>query len=144
MTVISYFSSLTTITGACVSDRKPPRSFDKTLTGQIIPHSITYPNLSQFQTCREMHLQNGDKCEVGQFIISKDPKQLGATVVAQVGEILQIKGSVADFSGMPDHVLLQVADVRRPAMTYQMPHVDLMNRWGLVSFQVRTTHFPAS
>jgi len=66
-------------------------------------------------------------------------------VVAQVGEILQIKGSIADFSGMPDHVLLQVADVCQPAMTYQMPHVDLMhNQWGLVSFQVCTTHFPAS
>lgn len=59
-----------------------------------------------------MHLQNGDKCEVGQFIISKDPGFVGATIVARVEEILQLKGSTADFSGMPDHILLQTADVR--------------------------------
>jgi hypothetical protein len=84
-----------------------------------------------------MHLQNGDKCEVGQFIISKDPNFLGATVVARVEEILQLKGSVADFSSMADHILLQTADVRCPSMTYQMPHVDLTNQWGCVSFRVR-------
>jgi hypothetical protein len=83
-----------------------------------------------------MYLQNGDKCEVGQFIISKDPGRPGDTVVARVEEILQIKGSVADFSAMPDHILLQVADVRRVASTYQMPCLDLQNQWGLVNFKV--------
>ena len=113
-----------------------PRSFDKTLTGKVIPNSVAHAERSQFKTCREMHLQNGDKCEVGQFIISKDPGFPGATVVARVEEILQLKGSIADFSGMPDHILLQTADVRRSSMTYQMPHIDLTNQWGCVSFRV--------
>ena len=98
-------------------------------------------NLTQFKTCREFHLQNGDKCEVGQFVITKDPGHVGATTVARVEEILQLKGSVADLTSMPDHVLLQVADVRRPAATYQMPHIDLTNQWGLVAFQVCNTAF---
>jgi hypothetical protein len=133
-------SLLTAIDGGyCVSDNHPPCSFDKTLTGQVIPRSVQNSNLSQFKTCHTMYLQNGDKCEVGQFVISKDPDRLGATVVGHVEEILQLKGSVADFSAMPDHILLQAADVRRPAVTYQMPHIDLMNRWGLVGFQVCKT-----
>jgi hypothetical protein len=78
---------------------------------------------------------------VGQFVITKDPSHLGATVVARVEEILQLKGSVADFSSMPDHILLQVADVHRPAVTYQMPHIDLTNQWGLVAFQVCNAAF---
>jgi hypothetical protein len=123
--------------GACVSDKKPPRSFDKTLTGQVIPRSIINAEASLFKTCREMHLRNGDTCEVGQFVISKDPVQPGTTVLARVEEILQLKGSVADFSAMPDHILLQAAIARRLAVTYQMPLIDLTNQWALATFQVR-------
>jgi hypothetical protein len=93
-------------------------------------------NSSQFKACRELHLQNGDQCQVGQFVISKDPHRFGATVVARVEEILQLKNSIADFSGMPDYILLQAADVSRSATTYHMPHIDLTNKWALVTFQV--------
>jgi len=123
--------------GDCISDKQQLRSFDKTLTGQVIPRSIINAEASQFKTCREMHLQNGDKCEKGQFVISKNPAQPGTTVLARVEEILQLKGSVADFSAMPDHILLQAAVARRSAVTYQMPHIDLTNQWALAAFEVR-------
>jgi hypothetical protein len=84
-----------------------------------------------------MYLQNGDKCEVGQFIISKDPGRPGETVVARMEEILQRQGSIADFSAMPNYILVQLADVQRVDTTYQMPCLDLANQWGLVDFQVR-------
>jgi hypothetical protein len=83
-----------------------------------------------------MHLQNGDKCEAGQFVIMKNPVLLGATLVARVEEILQVVGSVADFSGFPDYILVQAADVHRTAATYHMPHLDLANQWALTGFQV--------
>jgi len=90
----------------------------------------------QFKTCHELYLQNGDRCEPGQFIILKDPGHLGTTLVARVEEILQIKGSVADLTDMPDHILLQVADVSQFSQTYHMPRITLTNQWGLVSFKV--------
>jgi len=84
-----------------------------------------------------MYLQNGDKCEVGQFIISKDPGRPGQTVVVRLEEILQRQGSMADLSAMPEYILVQLADVQRVATTYQMPCLDLTNQWGLVDFKVR-------
>jgi hypothetical protein len=88
-----------------------------------------------FKTCRELTLQNGDKCEVGQYVIAKD--QSGTTVIAHVEEILQVVNSVADLSGMPSHILLQAADVSRDAAKYHMPHINLSNQWGLFSFPVQ-------
>ena len=87
-----------------------------------------------FKTCRELTLQNGDKCGVGQFIIAKNPDQLGTTVVAPVEEILQVVNSDADLSGMPSRIFLQAADVNRDAAKHHMPHIDLTDQWGLFSF----------
>jgi len=53
------------------------------------------------------------------------------------GTFFLMKGSVADFSAMPDHILLQAAVARRSAVTYQMPHIDLTNQWALAAFEVR-------
>jgi hypothetical protein len=90
-----------------------------------------------FKTCHELTLQNGDKCEVGQYVIAKNPDQLGATVIARVEEVLQVVNSVADLSGMPSHILLQATDVSRDEGKYHMPHIDLTNRWGLFCFPVQ-------
>jgi hypothetical protein len=43
-----------------------------------------------FKPCHEVTLQNGDKCEVGQYVIAKTPDQLGTTVIAHVEEVLSI------------------------------------------------------
>jgi hypothetical protein len=94
--------------------------------------------MKQFKTCREFFLKNGDKCTIGQFVITQNPNVVGSTFVARVEEILQVVGSVADYSGFPDGVLLQSADVNRPAVEYHMPHIDLLNRWSFVRFEVCT------
>jgi hypothetical protein len=100
--------------GRCMYLRqKPVHSFDRTVTGQVISHLIeNVAATSQFKTCRKMYLQNGDKCEVGQFIISKDPRRPGQTVVAWMQEILQRQGSIVDFSAMPDYILVQLTNVQ--------------------------------
>jgi hypothetical protein len=125
--------------GYCVSDKKIPRPFNQTLTGYILPHSLTNTQSTRYKTCCEVHLQNGDKCEVGQFVIAKAPGQIGATAVARVEEILQVVGSVADYAQMPNHILLQAVDMHRMAATYLMPSLDLNNNWALVTFQVCTS-----
>ena len=49
---------------------------------------------------------------------------------------MQIVGSIADYSRLPDGVLLQSADVNRPADKYRMPHIDLLNQWSFARFEV--------
>ncbi|KAF7975989.1 hypothetical protein HWV62_8148 [Athelia sp. TMB] len=121
--------------GACISDRKPARLINETLAGKIIPSSFHEHTNSRFKTCLEFSLQNGDKCRVGQWVVAKDPLALGATLVARVEEILQVQGSVAELSGMPDFILLQAADVRHQAPAYHMPRLKLTNMWACATFQ---------
>lgn len=96
-----------------------------------------------FKTSREFFLRNGDKCTTGQYVIARMPDTLGTTLTARVEEILTIKNSVADFSGKPDHILLQAADLNlHKSDTYHMPCIRLDNRWGLLRFEVSTMlHF---
>ena len=61
---------------------------------------------------------------------------VGVTFIARVEEIVQVLGSVADYSRLPDGVLLQSADVNRPDEKYRMPHIDLLNQWSFVRFEV--------
>jgi hypothetical protein len=126
--------------GQCVSDKKLPRPWNQTLAGKMLPHIYRAEN-TVFKTSSELYLQNGDKCRVGHFIIAKDPVIVGLTVVARVEEILQLKGSIADVSGMPDHLLLQAAEVNREAVSYHMLQIHLNNRWALVDFKVHLAYF---
>jgi hypothetical protein len=89
-----------------------------------------------FKTSSKMFLKNGDDCVPGQYVIARNSNSAGDTFVAQVSEIWQIKGSVADLSQMPDGILLQSASVARPADKYRMPRVELLDKWSLVPFQV--------
>jgi hypothetical protein len=139
-----YFDNnqLTVLSGHCISDKIGLRAFGATLTGTRLPYSVPSANTKQFKTCREVFLKNGDKCTIGQFVITQNPNVIGFTFVARVEEILQIVDSVADYSGFPDGVLLQSADVNRPAVEYHMPHIDLLNHWSFVRFEVCTLSTP--
>jgi hypothetical protein len=97
---------------------------------------IRNANTKQFKTCRELYLKNGDKCTIGQFVIVQNPNAVGTTFLARVEEIMQIVGSIADYSHLLDGVLLQSADVNHPADKYRMPHIDLLNQWSFVCFEV--------
>lgn len=84
-----------------------------------------------------MHLQNGDKCAVGQFIIAKHGNtNLGGTVTARVEEILQLQGSHSELRGMPDLILIRTATTDQAANTYRMPQLKLTNQFYLVEFKV--------
>lgn len=124
------------ISGFLISDKKPARSFDQTKTGAASPSSIVNPHLKKFKTSREVHLQNGDKCEPGQFVVVSDPRYFGVTFVARVEEILTIVDSVADRNKIPDGILLRKANVERSAEPYRMPHIDLLDSWLVSQFSV--------
>ncbi|KAF7965797.1 hypothetical protein HWV62_41769 [Athelia sp. TMB] len=122
--------------GACVSDGQPARPYSETLSGAALPaHSIGQTR-GLFRSSREVYLQNGDKCVQGQFVIAKDPVNIGVTYTARVDEILNIQNSIAHLGGMPDCVLLQLASLSRTSDTYSMPLVDLSRRWALVKLDV--------
>lgn len=88
-----------------------------------------------FRTSREVRLVNGDQCKPGSFVIAHNPNMAGQTV-AKVIEILQVKGSPADGAQIPDGILLQAAEVQRPAVGYRMPHIDLSNSFRIARFEV--------
>jgi hypothetical protein len=87
------------------------------------------------QTSSEMYLDNGDHCQLDAFVIAKLPNQ--TTFIAQVREILQIKGSADDFSQRPSAVLLQSAVIGTvPDPSYGMPGISLLEQWSLVLMKV--------
>jgi hypothetical protein len=135
-----YFNNnqLTVLSGHFISDKIGPRAFGATITSKRLPYSVPSASMKQFKTCWEVFLKNGDKCTVGQFVITQNPNIVGSTFVARVEEILQVVDSVPDYSGFPDGVLLQSADVNRPTVEYCMPHIDLLNHWSFVCFEVCT------
>ncbi|KAJ7863811.1 hypothetical protein B0H14DRAFT_2348797, partial [Mycena olivaceomarginata] len=119
--------------GICVCDKQPARLFSATLAGSKLPHSLrdnpVQPAL--LKTSSEMYLDNGDHCQLDAFVIAKLPNQ--TTFIAQVREILQIKGSADDFSQRPSAVLLQSAVIGTvPDPSYGMPGISLLEQWSLV------------
>ncbi|KAK7037199.1 hypothetical protein R3P38DRAFT_3481335 [Favolaschia claudopus] len=107
------------ISGQCVLDKKSPRKIELTLAGQHLPSWANKPGL--FRTCQSMTLQNNDVCTPGNFVIIRDPRHLGQTFVAQVREIIQEKGSLAEYSSNPDGILVQRALVNHQQARYGMP-----------------------
>jgi hypothetical protein len=123
--------------GICVCDKQPARLFSATLAGSKLPHSLrdnpVQPAL--LKTSSEMYLDNGDHCQLDAFVIAKLPNQ--TTFIAQVREILQIKGSADDFSQRPSAVLLQSAVIGTvPDPSYGMPGISLLEQWSLVLMKV--------
>ncbi|KAJ7294046.1 hypothetical protein C8J57DRAFT_1042339 [Mycena rebaudengoi] len=106
--------------------------FAQTLTGQKLPHSLSNPANTLFKTSKALYLNNGDLCNVQQFVIARRPNH-HETFVARVSEILQIEGSVEALAQRPSGILLQSALVGLTAAgeAYEMPTVVLQNQWSL-------------
>ncbi|KAF7976628.1 hypothetical protein HWV62_5933 [Athelia sp. TMB] len=121
--------------GLCLRDKQPARLFAHTAAGAIFESPAAH-HTALFQTVNEFHLQNGDRCTIGQFVIARQgPEGFGATTPARVEEILQVKGSEgAEMTGFPDFVLLRLADASVASTTYHMPHLKLTSQWRLVKF----------
>ncbi|KAK7015952.1 hypothetical protein R3P38DRAFT_3203654 [Favolaschia claudopus] len=118
------------ISGQCVLDKKSPRKIELTLAGQHLPSWANKPGL--FRTCQSMTLQNNDVCTPGNFVIIRDPRHLGQTFVAQVREIIQEKGSLAEYSSNPDGILVQRALVNHQQARYGMPRLQLLDQWSML------------
>lgn len=124
--------------GACVSDQQPACPYAQTRSGTFIPTHPLGQTTAYFKTSREVFLQNGDKCVLGQFVIVKDLGALGTTLTARVEEILHVQNSVADLSGMPNCILLRAVNLdTRTSDMYHMPCIELKDQWGLFELKVR-------
>lgn len=127
-----------TAIGICISDQRPPRTFLETLTGQKLPNAIKSPSRQQlYKTNKEMFLRNGDKCALDQHVIAQNPSSPVETFVAQVKEIIQVQGSLADLSRKPEAILLQIASTTAPPSDiYRMPSIRSSDLWCLVPIEV--------
>ncbi|KAK6992397.1 hypothetical protein R3P38DRAFT_2570511 [Favolaschia claudopus] len=114
----------------CVRDKKPARKIECTLAGQHLLSWANKPGL--FQTCQSITLQNNDVCNPGNFVIIRDPQNIGQTFVAQVCEIIQEKGSQAEYSSNPDGILVQRALVDQQQPRYGMPRLRLLDQWSML------------
>lgn len=121
-----------------MSDKRQPRHFDALLTCQRLPTAgAGIDGNPRFSTCSEVTLKNGDRCSVGQYVITQMPDGSGSTFVACVEEIVQQESSVASYNQQPDGILLQSVTLQRESAQYGMPHVDLLGLWSFVQLKVR-------
>ncbi|KAJ7688026.1 hypothetical protein B0H17DRAFT_938745 [Mycena rosella] len=121
--------------GICISDKKTPRPFATTLTGQKLPASLQN-KLQPIKTNSALYLANGDFCPLNQFIIARRPNH--STFIARVMEIIQIPNTPDEFSQRPSGILLQNTTINRDAHpSYGMPAVNIQDQWSLVSLMVR-------
>ncbi|KAJ7435966.1 hypothetical protein B0H11DRAFT_2256623 [Mycena galericulata] len=116
--------------GLCIWDKQPPRAFAATLTGQKLPQSLSHGD-RLLKTNSAMYLDNGDFCELQQFVIVRRPDQ--STFFGRVAEIIQIQNSTEDLSQRASAILLQLATVSRVGhRSYGMPAVTVQDQWALV------------
>ncbi|KAJ7710741.1 hypothetical protein B0H17DRAFT_914765 [Mycena rosella] len=125
--------------GICISDKKTPRPFATTLTGQKLPASLQN-KLQPIKTNSALYLANGDFCPLNQFIIARRPNH--STFIARVMEIIQIPNTPDEFSQCPSGILLQNTTINRDAHpSYGMPAVNIQDQCSLVSLtQLSCSH----
>ncbi|TRM70314.1 hypothetical protein BD626DRAFT_448805 [Schizophyllum amplum] len=93
----------------------------ETLTGKRMP-SVIHKASDLYKTCSDYVLENGDNCSIDQFVIVRAPSGL-TTFLAAVREIIQLAGSVEDYSQTPSGILLEVMKLNTSTPTYGMPAV---------------------
>ncbi|KAJ7164737.1 hypothetical protein C8R43DRAFT_1086158 [Mycena crocata] len=87
---------------------------------------------ASIKTNSAVYLNNGDLCELSQFVIAKPPNET-TTFIARVKEILQLKDSPNDHSHRPSAVLLQSVILgSQPDPSYGMPAIELQDRWSVI------------
>lgn len=105
-------------------------------TGKYLPSLADSHGAKHFKTCRDVILNNGDKCMLGSTVVAKVSQYPDQTFVGRVDEILTPLGSICELNRQADRVLLQVAYVSRTAGEYGMPYIDLQTQWALVPARV--------
>jgi len=91
--------------GHCTLEKDPEKPLAYTLTAGKLPSIVQ--GLKTDQACKiaqSVVLDNKDICKLGQYVLVQS--QDHSTFVAQVEEIVQVKGSDNELLGMPDGVLL--------------------------------------
>ncbi|KAF4584957.1 hypothetical protein EYR40_001783 [Pleurotus pulmonarius] len=135
-TVTSYLglsARTTSRVGSCTSDKRPPRPYSSTLSGQKCPDPQFQHD--QMKTFDRVVLLNGDDCNIGQYVIARGVAS-DVTVVAVVREIIR-----PHDVNLPPSLLLQQVALPTTSPTYDMPVISLSDSWFLVSFDMRdATH----
>ncbi|KAJ7633334.1 hypothetical protein DFH06DRAFT_1004418 [Mycena polygramma] len=109
-----------------------PRLFSATLTAQKLPQALPPTDLRLIQTGAKMYLENGDLCELQQFVICRRSDQI-TMFVGRIAEILQIRGTPEAYSQRPSAILLQTVTISNTADdSYGMPAIQLQDHWLLV------------
>ncbi|EGO00941.1 hypothetical protein SERLA73DRAFT_71910 [Serpula lacrymans var. lacrymans S7.3] len=77
-------------------------------------------------------LSNGDQCALGQFVVVQPRGSLDLIYMAQVEEILQVKGTPNELTQLADGILVQLVSTSQHSDAYSMPRTILTDGWGLL------------
>ncbi|EGO31054.1 hypothetical protein SERLADRAFT_364786 [Serpula lacrymans var. lacrymans S7.9] len=107
-------------------------SFASTLTGQKLPHAMPDAGSCLCKTNDTIVLSNGDQCALGQFVVVRPRGSLDLIYMAQVEEILQVKGTPNELTQLADGILVQSVSTSQHSDAYSMPRTILTDGWGLL------------
>ena len=106
-------------------DLEPSRNWDQTSASRVIP-GITTLHLrimpKKFARCSSFHVQNGEECEVNNWVIVKAND--GYYYVAKVTEILHIPGSETELSQQPSYIVVLLHLFLRGGRLLQYAKID--------------------
>ncbi|KIM36126.1 hypothetical protein M413DRAFT_31880 [Hebeloma cylindrosporum] len=119
--------------GLCTSDKAPPRPLSQLLMGQkaIVAASryLSQAELVSFKTNKEIQLNNGDTCRLGDFVICETKSDVPQPFIGRVSEIVQQVGGPNDFNQLADVILVQRVLLGQAVVPYGMSRVEPCNEW---------------
>ena len=123
--------------GVVRRDATPPRRWSALQTSIQAPHSVQNPRLLLFLTCASVNLVDGQRADVGTWVLSTHKQGGGpeTTRVSRIQEIIQVCGSEAQLEGRVNGVLVQWYMSAGTSATYKLPKLKASG-WELLSIEV--------
>lgn len=136
-------------------DSSRAKTFQQTNLFKHIPNAFGTQNVEsyRFYSCKQAWLLNGDKCNIGDWVLFRLPGQTTVIPIAgKVEEILQIIGSKRQKNNTPDAFVLHVADTSAAcggtlntseghAASYSMPEVKYSEKFEAVPLEVNSNMY---
>ena len=98
------------------------------------------PPTDAVRTPERVMATNGDWCGIGSWVLwtpnTPDTRDISKPCLGKILEIIQLRGSRAEFRGLADWVLIRRASVGAPHGIYHMPHVSVLDEYDLVDPRV--------
>jgi hypothetical protein len=89
-----------------------------------------------YETSSYVFLLNGDRCDIGQYVIVREDGPNPTLFVACVREIIQQVNSPNHTDQKPDGILLQMVDSNVVSPKFQMPELALQELFSFVPIDV--------